>query len=48
MVNSTLKMVRHKITETYQNRIDLMYGDNALKTGLEENEKVVKLLFKLR
>ena len=47
-INSTLKMVRHKITETYQNRIDLMYGDNALKTGLEENEKVVKLLFKLR
>ena len=25
MVNSTLKMVRYKITESYQNEIDEMY-----------------------
>ncbi len=48
MINSTLKMVRHKITDTYQNRINLMYGDNALKTGLEKNEKVITELFKLK
>ncbi len=42
MINSTLKMVRHKITETYQNKIDLMYGDNALETGLEENKRVLR------
>ncbi|MBB6479199.1 AMP-dependent synthetase/ligase [Spirochaeta isovalerica] len=27
MINSTMKMVRYKITETYQDRIDFMYSD---------------------
>jgi len=47
MINSTLKMVRHRITETYQERLDLMYGVNAQKSGLEENKKVVSKIFKI-
>jgi len=29
MINSTMKMVRYKITEAYQDRIDYMYGDEG-------------------
>ncbi|MEN8125032.1 MAG: AMP-binding protein [Bacteroidota bacterium] len=47
MINSTLKMVRHRITENYQNRIDFMYGDNALKKGFEENLKTISRLLKI-
>ena len=47
MINSTLKMVRHKITETYQNRLDLMYGSDAQKLALEENIKVASKMIKL-
>ncbi|MEN8186273.1 MAG: AMP-binding protein, partial [Bacteroidota bacterium] len=47
MINSTLKMVRHKITETYQDRINLMYGANAQEKSLGENVKVVKKLFEI-
>lgn len=47
MINSTLKMVRHRITETYQERLDLMYGTNAQKSSLEENKKVVSKIFKI-
>lgn len=42
MINSTLKMVRHKITETYQDRLDLMYGTKATERALEENIKHLK------
>lgn len=31
MVNSTLKMVRYKITERYKSEIDLMYAKNGVK-----------------
>lgn len=41
MINSTLKMVRHKITETYKSRLDLMYGNQAQQNALEENTKVL-------
>ena len=47
MINSTLKMVRRNITDAYQNRIDKMYGTNALKIALEENLKVINKLFKI-
>jgi long-chain acyl-CoA synthetase len=46
MINSTLKMVRHRITETYQDRLDVMYGANAQKKSLEENLKIIEILFK--
>ena len=41
MINSTLKMVRHKITETYKSRLDLMYGKQAQQNALEENSNVL-------
>lgn len=48
MVNSTLKMVRYKITKTYKNRLDIMYLPNANKIAIAENEKVLMNLFQLK
>lgn len=45
MINSTLKMVRHKITETYKSRLDLMYGNKAQQNALDKNTKVLSALF---
>ena len=45
-INSTLKMVRHRITEMYQDRLNLMYGKDALESSKTENLKVLKSLFK--
>lgn len=45
-INSTLKMVRHRITEMYQDRLNLMYGKEALESSKTENLKVLKSLFK--
>lgn len=45
MINSTLKMVRHHITETYQNRLELMYQKDANQMVLDENVKVLKKTF---
>lgn len=45
MINSTLKMVRRNITETYQNKLDLMYVKNAQKLTMEENIKTIEKLF---
>ena len=44
MINSTLKMVRYKITETYQEHINQMY---ELKTNLivQKNKEIIKKLF---
>ena len=42
MINSTLKMVRHKITETYQNRLDLMYGSKAQDKAMLANIELLK------
>lgn len=47
MINSTLKMVRHKITETYQNRLDLMYGAKSQDKALLENIKMLEDLVSL-
>ena len=44
MINSTLKMVRHKITETYQNRLDLMYGSKAKDKAMLANIELLKNL----
>ena len=41
MINSTLKMVRHNITETYASRLDLMYGNQAQQNALDENSSVL-------
>ena len=45
MINSTLKMVRHKITETYQDKLDLMYGKEALQKSKGSNLAVLESLF---
>ncbi len=45
MINSTLKMVRRNITDTFQNKLDLMYSKDAPKNVLQENFKVLKSLF---
>jgi len=47
MINSTLKIVRHRITEIYQDKLDLMYGTETQKKALEENIKVISKLFKI-
>ncbi len=47
MINSTLKMVRHRITESYQDKLDIMYGADAQKKTMEENTKVISKLFKI-
>ncbi len=47
MINSTLKMVRHKITETYQDRLDLMYTSKSQEKALKENIGVLKGFVKL-
>jgi len=47
MINSTLKMVRHKITETYQDRLDIMYGTKAQDRALTENIKILKNMISL-
>ncbi|MBN2656259.1 MAG: AMP-binding protein [Spirochaetales bacterium] len=39
MINSTMKMVRYKITETYQDRIDYMYSDEG---KVHQNELNIK------
>jgi long-chain acyl-CoA synthetase len=45
LINSTLKMVRHKITEKYKDRIDLMYADSAQKKAKETNLKILEKIF---
>lgn len=47
MINSTLKMVRHRITENYQNRLEIMYRKDAHQMGLKENVKVLSKMFTL-
>lgn len=47
MINSTLKMVRHRITENYQDRLNLMYGKNAKQEALNQNLKSLKNQFKI-
>ena len=47
MINSTLKMVRYKITASYQDRLDNMYLPDSQKYTIEENIKVLSRLFKL-
>ncbi|MBN2892223.1 MAG: AMP-binding protein [Bacteroidales bacterium] len=43
MINSTMKMVRYKITENYRNLIDEMYEPNA-KSNNEHNLKLLELM----
>ena len=47
LINSTLKMVRHRITERYQDKLDLMYVKKAQEVTLKENIKVLKELVSL-
>lgn len=47
LINSTLKMVRHRITEKYQDRLDLMYVKKAQDVTLKENIKVLEELVSL-
>jgi len=47
LINSTLKMVRHRITERYQDRLDLMYVKKAQDITLKENIKVLEELVSL-
>lgn len=45
MINSTLKMVRHKITETYQAKIDEMYSRDTATENKDSNLSVLKQLY---
>lgn len=46
MINSTMKMVRYKITETYQNQLDGMYNsENATKNNNNNIITISKLFF---
>lgn len=44
-VNSTLKMVKYKIEETYHEQFDLMYSNNGNEKIKLENEKTLKRLY---
>lgn len=46
MINSTLKMVRYKITETYRTLIDDMYGAEGTKVDCSYNLEVAERLLK--
>jgi len=45
MVNSTMKIVRSKITETYQDIIDYLYTPNAKNIQNEKNINTVRKIF---
>ncbi len=45
MINSTMKMVRHKITDFYHNRLELMYKPNVQKLAKDENLKILAKMF---
>lgn len=45
MINSTMKMVRYKIVEAYQDKIDFMYTNEGAKISNGENMRVIKQLF---
>jgi len=45
MLNSTMKIVRPKITETYQNLIDYLYTPNAKNIANENNMNVFRKFF---
>ena len=47
MINSTLKMVRHKIISSYNDRLECMYLPDTQKISVEENIKVLSKLFTL-
>ena len=47
LINSTLKMVRYRITERYQDRLDLMYVKKAQDVTLKENISVLEELVSL-
>ncbi len=42
MINSTMKMVRHKISETYQDRLDVMY-ESSNKSSQKNTEIISKV-----
>ncbi len=45
MINSTLKMVRHRITETYKDKLELMYGSEAQLKSKASNLAALESLF---
>ena len=45
MINSTLKMVRHRITETYKDKLELMYGSEAQLKSKGSNLAALESLF---
>jgi hypothetical protein len=45
MINSTLKMVRHRITETYKDKLELMYGTEAQQKSKASNLAALESLF---
>ena len=47
MINSTMKMVRHKIEETYQQDIEKMYTTEGNKPNNEINKRIINNIFKL-
>ena len=48
MINSTMKMVRHKIAEVYHQDIEKMYTAEGNKPNNEINKKIINNIFKLK
>ncbi len=48
MINSTMKMVRHKIEERYHQDIEKMYTAEGNKPNNEINKKIINNIFKLK
>ncbi len=47
LINSTMKLVRHKVRDFYQEKIETMYGSNGTELKSPENIEAVKNLFGL-
>ena len=47
MINSTMKMVRHRITENYQDRLDVMYQEGAKEKSDLENINTMQRMFNI-
>ena len=45
MINSSMKMVRYRIVQTYKDRIDYMYTDEGKQCFNPKNLETVKELF---
>jgi long-chain acyl-CoA synthetase len=47
MINSTMKMVRHKVLEVYKKPLEAAYINNGSKNLHEHNQATIEKLFRI-